>query len=131
MTRVEFHVVESGAHNARLQYATDWLGALGTHVRAHVLIDNDLPPADRATLVAACTHISLLAAADPPPRPDKNTVLINLATQVPPFFSRYRCALDIADKRGATVECDRARYRFYRDRGYPITLHTIDAQEVA
>lgn len=131
MTRVEFHVVESGAHNARLHYAIDWLGALGTHVQAHVLIDANMPPADRAALVAACQHISLLAAADPPPRPDKRSVLINLSTQVPGFFSRYRCALDIADKRGAHVELDRARYRFYRDRGYPITLHTVDAQEVA
>ncbi len=131
MTRVEFHVVESGASHARVHYANDWLSALGKHVQAHVLLDDASGRDAFDRLLANQPHIQVLQAGDPPPRPDKQTVLINLAHEVPAFFSRYRCALDIADKCGKDVEADRARYRFYRDRGYPITLHTVDAQEIA
>ncbi|MEM6986461.1 MAG: DNA polymerase III subunit chi [Pseudomonadota bacterium] len=131
MTRVEFHVVASGASAARVHYASDWLAALGQHVRAHVLCDGSHAVELLQPLLAQFTHISLLDIDAPPPRPDRDTVLINLSETVPPFFSRYRCAVDIADKHGATVDADRLRYRFYRDRGYPLTLHTVEAEAVA
>ncbi|MEM9604393.1 MAG: DNA polymerase III subunit chi [Pseudomonadota bacterium] len=131
MTRIEFHVVACGDASARLHYARDWLGALGPGARAHVCCDPDAQRELRETLAPQHPQVTVLDAGSAVPRPDTRTVLINLATDVPAFFSRYRCTLDIADKRGASVEADRSRYRFYRDRGYPITLHQIDALEVA
>ncbi|MEM7378939.1 MAG: DNA polymerase III subunit chi [Pseudomonadota bacterium] len=131
MTRIEFHVVTCGDASARLHYVRDWLAALGPGTCAHVCCDSDAQPELRRTLAAQHPQVTVLVAAAAAPRPDTRTVLINLATDVPAFFSRYRCTLDIADKRGASVEADRSRYRFYRDRGYPITLHQINALEVA
>lgn len=131
MTRIEFHVVESGTSDARASYASDWLSALGEHVQAHVLCDCVNQQHTLKSVLSRQKHITLLSPDSPPPRPDTHTVLINLSTSVPSFFSRYRCAIDIADKCGESVDADRLRYRFYRDRGYPITLHKIEAQEVA
>ena len=52
-------------------------------------------------------------------------VLLNLRDEWPPFFSRFRrlieiVSLDEEDRRRA-----RARYKFYRDRGYEIQNHDM------
>ena len=47
-------------------------------------------------------------------------VLINLQEQHPPFFSRFRRLIEIVGKDEADKAQARARYRFYRDRGYEI-----------
>lgn len=47
-------------------------------------------------------------------------VLINLQTQYPPFFSRFRRLIEIVGIEGADKMQARERYRFYRDRGYEI-----------
>jgi DNA polymerase-3 subunit chi len=52
-------------------------------------------------------------------------VLVNLRSECPPFFSRFKGLIEI-------VSCDesdrseaRARFRFYRDRGYELHSHDI------
>lgn len=53
-------------------------------------------------------------------------VLINLSTDLPLFFSRFeRVAEVVADDERAR-ERARERYRFYRERGYPLDTHTLD-----
>lgn len=47
-------------------------------------------------------------------------VLINLHSQHPPFFSRFRRLIEIVGVDEADKAEARARYRFYRDRGYEI-----------
>jgi DNA polymerase-3 subunit chi len=47
-------------------------------------------------------------------------VLINLQSQHPPFFSRFRRLIEIVGVDEADKAEARARYRFYRDRGYEI-----------
>jgi DNA polymerase-3 subunit chi len=47
-------------------------------------------------------------------------VLINLQSQHPPFFSRFRRLIEIVGMDEADKAEARARYRFYRDRGYEI-----------
>lgn len=131
MTRIEFHVVASGADGARIAYASDWLASLGGDVSAHIHCDASLSPEAIQPLLARHIHITVLQPGAAPPRPDRSTVLINLAETVPPYFSRYRRTVDIADKHSVSVEADRMRYRFYRDRGYPLTLHQLEAEEVA
>jgi len=52
-------------------------------------------------------------------------LLINCAEQVPEFFSRFeRVAETIPDEAQAKSR-GRDRYRFYRDRGYPLETHKI------
>lgn len=47
-------------------------------------------------------------------------VLINLQSQHPPFFSRFRRLIEIVGMDEADKAEARIRYRFYRDRGYEI-----------
>jgi DNA polymerase-3 subunit chi len=54
-------------------------------------------------------------------------VLINLASSVPLFFSRFlRVAELIAPNSDAKTQ-GRERFRFYRDRGYPLDTHDVSA----
>ena len=55
--------------------------------------------------------------------PEFSDVLINLSSEVPLFFSRFERVTEIIgllDKASG-----RERFRFYRDRGYPLKSHTI------
>ena len=52
-------------------------------------------------------------------------VLINLAGEVPPFFSRYERVIEIVDHDAEQKLRARDHYRFYRDRGYPLTDHRL------
>ena len=55
-------------------------------------------------------------------------VLINLAPDVPLFFSRFlRVAELIAPNQDAKTQ-GRERFRFYRDRGYPLDTHDVSPQ---
>lgn len=52
-------------------------------------------------------------------------VLINLAPEVPLFFSRFlRVAELIGPHKDAKTQ-GRERFRFYRDRGYPLDTHDL------
>jgi DNA polymerase-3 subunit chi len=52
-------------------------------------------------------------------------ILINLQTDYPPFFSRFRRLIEIVGHDEADKVEARNRFRFYRDRGYEI--RTFDA----
>ena len=54
-------------------------------------------------------------------------VLLNLDTENPPFFSRFRRLIEIAGTRPEDTEAARKRYRFYQDRGYEIRHHRLVA----
>jgi len=55
----------------------------------------------------------------------QDDVLINLQTQHPPFFSRFRHLVELVGSDEADKVAARARFRFYRDRGYEVK--SIDA----
>jgi len=55
--------------------------------------------------------------------PDFSDVLINLATEVPLFFSRFDRVTEIIGQQDKVS--GRERFRFYRDRGYPLKSHNI------
>lgn len=50
----------------------------------------------------------------------QDDILINLQTQPPPFFSRFRCLIELVGVDEADKVAARLRYRFYRDRGYEV-----------
>jgi DNA polymerase III subunit chi len=56
---------------------------------------------------------------------DEHDVLINLASEVPGFFSRFERVAELIDKEPQVVASGRDRFRFYRDRGYPLNKHDI------
>lgn len=54
-----------------------------------------------------------------------DTVLINLADSVPLFFSRFERVAEIIGGDEAHRALGRERFRFYKERGYPLEHHSI------
>jgi DNA polymerase-3 subunit chi len=56
---------------------------------------------------------------------EASQVLVNLAPEVPPFFSRFERVAEIVSGSAETRAQGRERYKFYRDRGYELRHHEI------
>jgi len=54
-------------------------------------------------------------------------LLINLGASIPPFFGRFERVAEIIVQR--LREDGRGRYKYYRDRGYPLFHHELDQWE--
>lgn len=52
-------------------------------------------------------------------------VLVNLAAEHPPFFERHERLLEIIAQDEEQVLAGRARFKFYRERGYPLRSHDL------
>jgi DNA polymerase-3 subunit chi len=66
----------------------------------------------------------VLLGSDEPPG-DFHDVLISLAATVPGYFSRFERVAEIVGASAQEKEGARERFRFYRDRGYPLNTHTL------
>lgn len=54
---------------------------------------------------------------------EHHDVLINLSSQIPEYFSRFARAAEIVIQEPKILENTREHYKFYKQRGYPITQH--------
>ena len=52
-------------------------------------------------------------------------VLINLAPEVPLFFSRFLRVAEVIGHDEQAKQQGRERFKFYRDRGYPMDTHNL------
>lgn len=68
---------------------------------------------------ADCVHLSCDAPAS------DRSLLINLDTNVPSFFSRFERTLEIVNTQPEIQSAGRLRYRFYQQRGYPLHHHKM------
>ena len=63
--------------------------------------------------------------------PDTDTgmhdVLINLADEIPLFFSQFERVAEVVDQDEQNRQSARQRYRFYQERGYPLQSHDINS----
>lgn len=57
--------------------------------------------------------------------PEAAELLINLAPEIPDFFSRFQRVGEIVCQEQSWLLPSRNRYRFYKDRGYPMKTHKI------
>jgi len=94
-----------------------WTFRQGSFVPHEVLAPGGQPPVAPVTI----------GAADPkdqvePPAAD---LLINLATEVPPFYGRFPRIAEIIDGSPAGREAGRARHRFYREQGLEPETHEV------
>ncbi|WP_296806241.1 DNA polymerase III subunit chi [Thiocapsa sp.] len=55
----------------------------------------------------------------------EDQVLINLSSEVPEFFSRFERLCEPIDHDPGARLAGRERFRYYRDRGYPLEHHQI------
>lgn len=142
MTRVDFYILEDNAADARQQFAcrlAEKAWQQGNRVYIHTGdaalssrmdellwtfrqgsfvphgLDDD-PVADEADI-----HIG---HGEEPRHHDE--VLINLGHEIPLFFSRFQRVAEVVDSDEENRRAGRERFRFYRDRGYPLESHTIN-----
>ncbi len=52
-------------------------------------------------------------------------VLMNLSDTAPPSFSRFQRLIELVGSDESDKQSGRARFRFYRDRGYEMVLHDL------
>ena len=66
--------------------------------------------------------VTISHQAEPKARCD---VLVNLATDIPMFFSNFARVAEVINEEPAMKELGRRHYRFYRDRGYELHHHDL------
>ena len=71
---------------------------------------------------AAVTPIILAAALDVVPH---HQLLVNLAPEAPAQFASFERLIEVVGATPEARDSGRERYRFYRERGYPLTHHDI------
>ncbi|CCD29244.1 DNA polymerase III, chi subunit [Candidatus Glomeribacter gigasporarum BEG34] len=141
MTRIDFHT-HVGIDAQRLNYAC----RLARKVYAAgetlcVIADDDLLRAFDAQLwtfsaldfIPHCRAEDAHATATPiilgahGVDASAQQILLNLGTEIPPDFVRFTRLLEVVGAEEAQLHAARARYRFYRDRGYPIHMYQYSA----
>lgn len=73
---------------------------------------------------ALAAQTPVLIAADDA-APDSAQLLLNLDASCPPHFERFERLLEVVGEDDAARGAARGRYRYYRDRGYPIRNHDL------
>jgi len=73
--------------------------------------------------LAAVTPIILDHVAEPVVH---EHLLVNLRDEPPPHFSRFERLMEIVTREESDRERARARFRFYRERGYEIRTHDLN-----
>ena len=141
MTQVDFYVLEERATGDRFTLAcrlVEKAWKQGRRVYLHTGSEAESLHMDRLLWVyreGSFLPHGLVKNADPALNPvligngnnagDEHDVLVNLASEVPGFFSRFERVVEPLDSNTDVRTAGRTRFRFYRDRGYPLNSHTI------
>jgi len=141
VTRVDFYVLRAGSRGNRYLLAARLAEkAWRSGHRVLLCVDDEETQRHMDRLlwtfrdVAFVPH-GLIQQAEPRRNPvriaidqpdEEDDVLINLRSEVPPFFSRFERVAECVDSDPQAREAGRARYRFYRERGYPLHTHEVD-----
>lgn len=139
MTRIDFYVLEKESAMARLHYACRLTEKALNHQHKVVIAVEDehaanelsdylwqfkpesfLPHQMQADTITS--PISLCWSEDDEQHHD---ILINLKSEVPPWFSRFQRVMEIVVQQENCLEQTREHFQFYRDRGYPLKSHKI------
>lgn len=70
----------------------------------------------------------ILLCSEPVDTPHHD-VLVNLAADVPAFFSRFERVVEVVGANDDDRALARARWRHYKDRGYPLESHDLAAKQ--
>ena len=141
MTEVDFYLLKDNSARSRVQFAcrlADKVYRLGNRVFIHTesadqtrQLDDLLWTFQQNSFVPHGIYqddqdnsppVQLAHDAEPGAG---NQVLINLATDVPVFFSRFERVAELVNDYADIRQQSRKRYSFYKDRGYPLRTHAI------
>jgi DNA polymerase-3 subunit chi len=141
MTRIDFYVLADGARGDRYRLAarlTEKIHLQRRRIYLHTASAAEAQHMDRllwtfrdasflphglAGQVAAELNPILIGWGED--SDGETDVLINLASEVPVFFSRFERVAELIDHDPAVREAGRERFRFYRERGYPLQSHQL------
>ncbi len=141
MTRVDFYILEDNAADARQRFAcrlAEKAWQQGNKVYIHTgdpalsaRFDDMLWSFSQGSFVPHSLDNEQNAEevdvhighSEEPQHHDE--VLINLDSEVPLFFSRFQRVAEVIDGNEDNRRVGRERFRFYRERGYPLESHTI------
>ena len=144
MTQIDFYILDGTSNDARLELCCRiadkalqrkhhvfinsisepecrqldellWTFSQGSFVPHRVVRDDeDAPPIE-----------PVLIGCNKAPVSEHWDVMINLAREVPEWFSRYERVVEVVDAEPERRDAGRERYRFYRDRGYQLKTHQM------
>lgn len=141
MTRIDFYILPEGSTEAAVVAATMLCDkAASTFHKVYVNVPNPSEAEDLDGLLWSRRQGSFLSheryngqPAQPPlpviyfgtlePPATHHEVLVNLALEVPAFFSRFERVCEIVSGDPAARAKSRERYKFYRDRGYELKTY--------
>lgn len=140
MTRVSFYILKQSGEAAQLSFACKLTEKAHSesrtvylHAQAGVCAQLDallwtfrqgsFVPHAQAAEAQNDIQTPVIIGHDAQPPAHLNDVLINLAADVPPFFSSFERAIEIVTP--DNKEPARQRYKFYADRGYELETHNI------
>lgn len=146
MTRITFYILQDNAPQARELFACRlaekayakglalYIHTAGEHAskaldrllwtfKQHSFVphamENDCPDPQAPILINHTSELSTVAHAH------QRSLLINLANDIPTFFSAFERVAEVIDPQPEHKTQGRARYRFYRERGYELENHTV------
>jgi len=141
MTRLDFYILKAPYPGDRYQFAcrlTAKVYGQGHRIYLHADSDGEIRHLDRLLWTfrdGSFVPHGLLGEADPRLTPvllgsrrdpaGEDEVLINIAPEVPDFFSRFQRVAEIVDADPERLRAGRERFRFYRERGYPLRTHEL------
>lgn len=139
MTRIDFYVLEQDSLIARFHYACRLTEKALHHQHRIVLaVDNESAAKELSEYLWQFKPESFIPhqlQADSVSAPirlcwDKDDeqhhdILINLRTEIPPWFSRFQRVMEIVVQEDSCLKETREHFQFYRDRGYPLKSHKI------
>ena len=145
MTRVDFYILKDVDMNAACRFACRLaVKAVGAGTPMHLHVADREAAADLDDLLWNYPEHRFVPhgiSGDHPggrrqpveigwgPPGEPEGLLVNLAPEIPTFFGRFdRVAEIVVD---ANRDDGRARYKFYRDRGFPLFHHDLDEWETA
>jgi len=143
MTRIDFYILSDRDADARERFACRLANKAvqaGQRVHLHASTEAHCKALDELLWhypdhqflpheiqQQGCEQSTPLVIHHQQPAADMDQVLINLGTSIPDFFGRFDRVAEIVVASESAQ--GRERYRFYRDRGYPLFHHELDDWE--
>lgn len=144
MTEIDFYILDQNTGNSRLNFACR-LAEKAVSRKLEILINTETE-ADCSRLDELLWTFSQGSFLPHRPLNDRNRsdegepivigcgqepenerwdLMINLAPEVPEFFSRFHRVAELVDSTEEVRAAGRERFRYYRDRGYELRTHHI------
>ena len=143
MTQIDFYILSGQSPTERLRFACR-LTDKALQQRHRIFLNADsaemadqldealwtfragsfIPHRRLASAPAAIAEPVVIGHDQEPPE-ESWDVMINLAAQVPDFFSRYQRVAEVVDSDEQRRNQGRERFRYYRERGYELRTHRL------